>query len=45
VTIRLEGERPAGFYRLAGALMERAVRSNFERDLATLKRLMEQGGS
>jgi hypothetical protein len=41
VTNRVEGET-AGFYRLAGPLMERAVRGSLRRDLATLKRLMEQ---
>ena len=40
VTNRVQGET-GGFYRLAGPLMERAVKRSLTRDLATLKRLLE----
>ncbi len=40
VTNRVQGDT-GGFYRLAGPLMERAVKRSLTRDLATLKRLLE----
>ncbi len=40
VTNRVEGDT-GGFYRLAGPLMKTAVKRSLTRDLATLKRLLE----
>ncbi|MBA2534127.1 MAG: SRPBCC family protein [Rubrobacter sp.] len=39
----VEGE-PGGFFRLAGALLERAVRRQFRADLGTLKDFLEAQG-
>jgi hypothetical protein len=43
VTQVVEGE-PGGFFRLAGPLLERAVRRQFRADLGTLKDLLEARG-
>jgi uncharacterized membrane protein len=43
-SVRVQGE-PGGLYRAGGPLMKRAVQRSIDRDVATLKRILESGGA
>jgi hypothetical protein len=43
-SVRVQGE-PAGLYRVGGPMMRRAVQRSIDRDVARLKRTLEEGGN